>query len=253
MGSNTLFRSLVIVGSAVGVVGAANAALIDPYYLLNGTGSEDSVQSLVTSHGYGASVGQISTNAPGNVVNYGDQQNNETFVINAGGAAQTWARLWGEADLDHKHALGYYTNVGDAVINPGDITWVIWGKDTPVLGDGTNDHWSQSVSGAITNGTIFGLVFQTGGGDTFYSQSSRNPAGADYMASLKDFTTADGSGSWNGGLITPWEDSQNPIFKDYNDFAVDIQGARTVPEPATMATLALGAAALIRRRRAAKK
>ena len=228
---------------------AANATLVDPFYLLNGTGGEDNVQHLMQINGFGGSVGQISSNSPGNVLNYGDQEDNSTFVINAGGATQTWTRLWGIASLDHKHALGYYTNTGAGTINPGDITWVVWGKDSAGLGDGINDHWSGSVSGSITNGTIFGLVFSTGGGDTFYSQNTRNPAGADYMASIRDWTSAGGAGSWNGGLIAAWEDSTDLSLKDYNDFAVDIQGARAVPEPTTMAALGIGALALIRKRR----
>jgi len=255
MGSNTLIRSLVVVGSALGVVGAANAALVDPYYLLNGTSGEDSVQTLMTNNGFGGSVGQISSNAPGNILNYGDQTNNDTFVINAAGASQTWSRLWGIAGQAAGHAIGYYTNIGAGTINPGDITWVLWGGSN-VLGLGTPgvDHWTDSVSGSITNGTLFSLVFSTGiAGEFFYSQAARNPGGVDFVSTVKDFTSGGGSGSWNGGLITAWEDQTDIQFRDYNDFAIDIQGARSVPEPATMATLALGAAALIRRRRAVKK
>lgn len=258
MYSKSTFRCLLIAGSVIGIGSAANAALIDPYYLLNGTGGEDSVQTLMTnyntppaSNGFGGSVGQISSNAPGNILNYGDQTTNEVFVCDDLGAPHQWERLWALASLQDSHAIGYYTNLGGALA-PGDITWVLWGGSNNLgLGTPGTPNWSAPVSGDVTNGVVFALAFSTGvPGETFYSQAWRNPSGVDFVATMKDFTVGNGPDSWtNGGLITSWEDKTDISFRDYNDFAVNLEGAHPVPEPASMATLALGAAALIRRRR----
>lgn len=242
---NRYFRSAAIV-SAFGAIVAAQAVEIDPYYLLNPSDpSENSVKQELIDNGFGASVGNDGGDGPGgSTPNFGDQTDNDLFAINAGGASQTWKVLWQNADLAPNHRLGYYLNVGDAT-GALVINWVVGGTSS-------GSPFMANVSGAVTNNQFFGLAFFTGS-QTFYSQSARNGSGFDYLASLKDFTTAGGPGSWNGGLITAWEDANIVDDRDYNDFAIQIQGARPVPEPASLAALGLGAMALIRRRRAAKK
>lgn len=241
---NSYLRSAVIV-SAFSAAVVSQAVEIDPFYLLNGNAGEDSVQFELSSHGFGASVGNDGGDGPGgSTPNFGHQTNNDLFSIDAGGVAQTWSVLWQNATQAANHRLGYYLNTGDAT-GALVINWVVGGTSS-------GSPMSANVSGAVTSNNQFGLAFDTGGGQTFYSQSTRNASGFDYLASLQDFTTAGGPGSWFGGLVVAWEDTTIINDRDYNDFAIQIQGARPVPEPATLAVLGLGAAALIRRRRAAK-
>ncbi|MBN9501778.1 MAG: DUF4114 domain-containing protein [Armatimonadetes bacterium] len=241
--SNILIRSLAL-GSALGVIGAANAILIDPAKLQTSSdGGGLDVQSLLIAKGFtGSSVG---TSIP----DYGDQVDFETYGLTQSDAI--WQIKWQNAGFANKHRLGYYTNIGDAVINASDITWVLGDLDD----NGSTDL--VTTSAPININTTFGLAFYAGdgAGTIFYSQTFRNPDSnptvKDHAATINALPVPSGYAT---GVVVSWEDSLNNVIdKDYNDLGVFIGGARAVPEPATMATLALGAAALLRRRKSAKK
>jgi hypothetical protein len=239
----TLLRSTAI-ASVFGAALAANAVFIDPLKLQTTTDApiaSNNVQALLNSNGFTSSVGTT-------IPNYGDQVDFEVYDLIQQGA--TWKILWQVATNAPTHKLGFYTNIGAGVINPGDITWV--------LGDLDNDRDPGDLittSAPIFLNQTFGLAFFTSSLDgsnaqTFFSQTFRNadsdPDAKDHAATIRAFPVPSG---FDEAVVSTWEDSlNNTIDEDYNDFGTLISGVRPVPEPATMAALGLGVVALLRRR-----
>jgi hypothetical protein len=241
----SILRSAAIT-AGIGAAFAAQANLIDPVLLQNSTdGANANVQSLLADRGFTSSVGTVAPD-------YGNQTNNEIFDLVQQGSV--WRIIWQNADFAATHKLGYYTNIGDAVIDDSDITWV--------LGDLDNDRDPGDLvtdSAAINLNSFFGLAFfssRPDGNDphTYYSQTFRNgdptPGAKDHAASINALPVPAG---YDEAVVVTWEDSFDQIIdKDFNDFGTLITGVRPVPEPATLAALGMGAVALLRRRRAKK-
>ena len=104
-----------------------------------------------------------------------------------------------------------------------------------------SQYVSNLGSEGLVDGQIFGL-YDTAGGNTWYSQPSLNPGGQDnllaYWAPNYD------------SILLAWEDQtdQSRFYdNDHNDLVVQIQ-AGIIPEPTSMTLLGLGLAGMLVRR-----
>ncbi len=233
------FRNALISALALAFA-CANADLIDPNFLKNSPdGANDNVQYQINHMGFNSSVGLQSGNT---IYNYGDQVTDRLFEECNG--PMSWSIAYQFAGYGPHHKIGYYTDLGNA--SPA-ITWVIGGSASGEPHDAVVD-----VKG------VFGLVLDSGdhggSGDTLYfSEMSRNGPAFDHVAVIElhnghENNNCDGE---QCRLLTSWEDL-NLGDHDYNDLGMIMCGARAVPEPASIAALAIGAVALVRRRRLSK-
>jgi hypothetical protein len=94
-------------------------------------------------------------------------------------------------------------------------------------------------------GNMFGFYISTGGGNTFYSEDSRNGGQAQMLAyagegdkvSIKPYAT----GSDLGNFYLAFEDlAYASGDHDFNDMVVSVKGVSAVPEPTSMLLMGTG-------------
>lgn len=256
-------KKIALVGCAgLGLFAAqtAHAQYVHPYLLTQSKDGTSLQQAINGVGGVSASVGTYNSGT--DAVTYGDQVMQRLFVHSGGPNVQTQVEF-AIASYAPNHRLGYY-RPGD----PNNITWILGGSNT-----GLGNSASLNLSG------VFGLVLDAGnngansgqgsngkGNNYFYSQSELNSDTAisgSPMPSLNGFdrrshvavmrNTAVANGT---ELIMGWEDLKSEPYDgylNYNDLGIRVKNVQAVPEPATMFGLAVGALALLRKRRKASR
>jgi hypothetical protein len=119
-------------------------------------------------------------------------------------------------------------------------------------GSGTTQ---QSYATSTLTGNLFGFYLSTvaggsGGGSgsgVYFSETSRNLGNQDQMVAFRgdgDIIQLPGAfpGAWgSSSYLLAWEDqAYDSSDKDFNDLVVYIESVKPVPEPGTLALLALG-------------
>lgn len=218
-------RAYLALASIVAAASVAHAGLVDPAKLKT---SPDGANANVQH--------QLDTLFPGVSVDT-DQLASELFQVCNPEIETTWTMQYQFAGQGPRAKLGYYTDLGSA--NPT-VTWVIGGSSSGL---------PSSTSLFLPN-TVFGLALASGdaedGGTVYYSQTAKNADGFNHMAALSLAPCTEN----NCDVLTTWEDLRNGGDQDYNDDSVRVQNIESVPEPANMTILGLGALAAFRKKKA---
>ncbi|WP_353224840.1 PEP-CTERM sorting domain-containing protein [Salinisphaera hydrothermalis] len=97
------------------------------------------------------------------------------------------------------------------------------------------DGSTTSSSAANFGSDMFGF-FLTIGGNTYYSDSSRNGDKA-RMVGFRGAGNSDPSSTYDSEYLFGWEDGTD---NDYQDYVVTVNGIRPVPEPSSIAMFGVG-------------
>jgi hypothetical protein len=175
----------------------------------------------------------------------GSGVSNESFTRGASAGAISGALSLRLSAWKAQSTLGWY-DVSDPT-----VLHTIWdGTDTPTSG----------ASQSFTPSTNWGLWFSTPGG-TFYSNSALDsPADNSQHFAIFELSLASGAESYEiGAEDKPYVPGQYENRGDFQDCVFTIQSQPgnnpfnvSVPEPASLSVLGLGAAGLLLRRRKAK-
>lgn len=178
----------------------------------------------------------------GFTVSFGSETDGEMFVDGLTG----WAPPFNPGQL---HFMGYLGTLGFNGAEADNLRWIV-----------LTDHRHEAAPGQPT-------IFTSGFNDEsfpFFNREEDEPFNRHFDAGFgeRDYVlstglaTVDGNPNWYGSeyfFLVETDPADSTHLINRGGVRVDWQGTavETVPEPATMTALALGAAALIRRRRAA--
>jgi hypothetical protein len=170
-----------------------------------------------------------------------------TMVIEVAGNAETNTfGIYDPMTGNTVQLFGGPANQADQAMISISASGQVWTTYLQRAADGTMQAISSWMSGTGFFGSnTFGYYLGTGGG-TLYSDHARNAGGADQMVAFQgDGDRIQVPGNWpaqwgSSSYILAWEDvAYGASDKDFNDFVVYVESVMNVPEPGTLALLAV--------------